>query len=285
MGESKRRKQKLLARNPFCCFCGGTLPATTIDHVPAKVMFWGNRRPEGLEFPACIACNGGTKKLERAAALFSRVQLKDSRTQEQRAEHRALAQGVRTDFPGWFHEMQTAPEDTREFQDTMGPTASAGAKPINVGPLIQDAVYAVGAKLAFALHFCHTGKIIPSGGLVSVRYETNFSLQSRELPGSLLAELGPQHMLAQGKWTSEGHFAYRGNWVQDGSGSVFICHLGEALLWVLFAAVEERLVPESEAMRHFRPGDLQRADAIARARYNTALPIYKMSAALEGSLG
>ena len=38
--QSKLGKKKLFfAKHPYCCFCGGTKPATTLDHVPPKACF------------------------------------------------------------------------------------------------------------------------------------------------------------------------------------------------------------------------------------------------------
>jgi hypothetical protein len=39
MGKAKNKKQRFLAAHPFCCFCGGTEPATTIDHAPPRTCF------------------------------------------------------------------------------------------------------------------------------------------------------------------------------------------------------------------------------------------------------
>ena len=48
MGEAKRRKKlsaRILEKHPFCCYCGGNERATTIDHVPAKIVFPYKRAP------------------------------------------------------------------------------------------------------------------------------------------------------------------------------------------------------------------------------------------------
>jgi len=283
MGDAKRRRQQFFERHPLCCFCGGRAAATTIDHVPAKITFWGKRRPAGLEMPACTACNGGTKNLERAAALFAHIRMADNRTPEQREEHLKLARGVGIDFPGWQHEFYAVPD-----HDEAG-RVPAGVKPMNVGPLMQDAIHAVGAKLAFTLHYHHTGTIVPEAGFVSVRFETNVTIQSRQLPPDQIALLRPTELLRQGEWTSEGHFAYRGNWVTDGSGSVFIAHLGEAFFLVLRADAEAPEAGEfnhqDPALRLVRPGDLQQADAVARKRYKAMLPVDRLTGAASGTLG
>lgn len=52
--------QRLLRVHPYCCFCGGTVPAVSLDHQPARIMFPDRLRPKGLEFPACETCNAQT---------------------------------------------------------------------------------------------------------------------------------------------------------------------------------------------------------------------------------
>jgi hypothetical protein len=42
---------------------------------------------------------------------------------------------------------------------------------------------------------------------------------------------------------------------------------------------------EFNGMGTFRPGDMQKADAITSARYNTPLPVYKTSGPATGTLG
>jgi hypothetical protein len=169
MGEAKvsrRIGQRILAENPHCCFCGSS--ATTVDHVPPKILFWGKRRPAGLETPSCDLCNHGTRKLDQAAGLFARIKLGDS-SPEQQAEFGRLAESVNRNFPGCFAEMEATPAQEKEFQKRFGPLLRH-AEPANLGPLVDDAIYTLGAKLGFALHYHVAHVIVPKGGLVTVRY-------------------------------------------------------------------------------------------------------------------
>ena len=69
MGQSRQRTASFLA-DKFCVFCGGTVPATTIEHAPPRVMFVRKLRPKGHEFPACNRCNNGTSQQDQVAALM-----------------------------------------------------------------------------------------------------------------------------------------------------------------------------------------------------------------------
>jgi Aspartyl protease len=67
------------------------------------------------------------------------------------------------------------------------------AAPGNVGPLGEDAVYTLGAKLGFALHYKTIGKIVPRDGLVSVFFETSTSvLEGGMLPPEFSESFGPE---------------------------------------------------------------------------------------------
>jgi hypothetical protein len=107
MGEAKRKKRlsaRILQEHPFCCYCGGGVAATTIDHVPAKILFPYKRRPRGLEVPACTACNKANSKFDQMAGVFSRVSKQDPVVTD-RDEFKKLVANVHKDFPGWASEL------------------------------------------------------------------------------------------------------------------------------------------------------------------------------------
>ncbi len=270
---------------PWCCYCGGATPAVTIDHVPARISFWEKQRPPGLEVPACKSCNHGAALLEQVGAVFARISAQDDRTPEQREEFRNLCAAVGRSFPGWQRELFPSSEQVKKATEKFG-DAAASVKAVNVGPLTVEAISTLGSKLAFALHYKHTGKIVPINGYAEVFFETNVSMHDRELPANLVAELGAVHTLKQGSWTSDGHFAYRGAWIPDGTGSVFVCHLGKAFMLILFVcAFEEATKVEPRKSRRFNPGDLQQADAKAMTRYRLVLPVTSLSEPMAGKLG
>lgn len=73
VGDAKRKRHRFLARHPFCCFCGGSVAATTIDHIPARTCFRGRAYPETFEFPACDACNNASRIDEIAFSFFVKM--------------------------------------------------------------------------------------------------------------------------------------------------------------------------------------------------------------------
>lgn len=73
MGEARNKRRRFLEKHPFCCFCGGAEPSTSIDHIPARMCFVGRHYPEGFEFPACDFCQSASRLDELAFAFYVRA--------------------------------------------------------------------------------------------------------------------------------------------------------------------------------------------------------------------
>ncbi|MEA2911090.1 MAG: hypothetical protein QOJ15_3171 [Bradyrhizobium sp.] len=272
MANRKKLTPELLKKHPICCFCGGGVAATTADHVPARIQFWRKRRPGGLELPACLSCNVGTRALEQVAALFSRMRVEEL-SPDEAAEVRQLSISTDLSFPGWRAELYPGVGQIAQTMRSLGEAANHIQTVDMSGPLVSDALSVLIAKLGFGLHYHHSRHIVPTGGVVEVRYETNASMIDRPLPTELFSFLGPVEHLRQGKWTSESHFGYRGAWMDDGRCSMFVGHIGKALGFIAIVfANEADDASGTTGFKLFRPGDLQRADALARARYPVAAP-------------
>lgn len=74
MGEAKTKRRahgEILKRYPHCIYCGH--PASTIEHMPPRMMFYEKLRPKGLEFPCCDVCNSATKHADLVASLLARL--------------------------------------------------------------------------------------------------------------------------------------------------------------------------------------------------------------------
>ena len=80
------------------------MPATTIDHVPPRIMFRDRYRPKGLEFPSCRSCNEVTKHCDLVAAMLGRV-YPDAKTDKDREEFKKLLQSINNNIPGLLQEM------------------------------------------------------------------------------------------------------------------------------------------------------------------------------------
>ena len=74
MGEASLRSRSraaILVSGPRCIYCSKL--ATFVEHMPPKSMFIDERRPSGMEFPACKECNEGTTGADLVASFYARI--------------------------------------------------------------------------------------------------------------------------------------------------------------------------------------------------------------------
>ena len=210
MGEAnkkKRRKEAFLKEHPFCCFCGGAAPATTWDHVPSRQMFDGRRRPKGLEVPACMACNSATSRYEQIAAMCGRI-FPDATDPSVSEETAKIIKAVNRSDPGLLEEMQASPEQMSRLPGIRQHVPQAAGVLNCNGPLLNQAVEIFGAKLGFALHYWKTGRIVPKGGGVSVRWYTNYNFVDGSFPEHILSIMGAPVTLRQGSQSVAEQFRF-----------------------------------------------------------------------------
>lgn len=134
------RYQRLLLANPWCCHCGGTTRATTVDHVPAQASILKGHFPEDHEFPGCDACNGGTRRDDQIFALHC-MELDTALPPEEWAARDRLRHGVKNNYP------EGLPIERW----------NGGRRIVMMSPEFPKAVETAGAKLACALYYKHTG--------------------------------------------------------------------------------------------------------------------------------
>ena len=137
MGMSKLRRAQFFSAHPWCCFCGGSAPATTEDHIPGRAIFDSRNWPEGYSFPACDTCNGLTRFDEIIITMLSRIRSRgDLTTDQQDLEMRRAMDGVRNNFPDAYKAMRVRANDVRRFLKNTGREKAAGALLSDV-PVIQ----------------------------------------------------------------------------------------------------------------------------------------------------
>ena len=203
MGIAKRtskRKTDFLNQHPFCCFCGGEKPATTIDHVPSKQMFRLKRRPAGLEFPACEQCNHSTGPHELVAALMSRLTENSSAKAGEEKELIKLITAVDKNRHGLLQEMIPSWQQEYDVFTLNHPEIQQGWGALNAGgPMLNQSLQIFGAKLCQALHYEHTNKIVPKSGVIYVLWFSNYDRMTGNIPVTLINLLPDSRTLEQGR--------------------------------------------------------------------------------------
>lgn len=174
MGEKANKRSAFLAGNPFCCFCGGYTPATTIDHVPARTCFYKRIGPEGFEFPACSGCQTSSRKDEQIFGFYARLMDQDDGRYDKKDASRLLT-GIMNNAPHLIPNLALPASAKRKALREYGI-----AKPANEFlediPLVgvpkdfHAAATVVGRKLALATHYRELGVIAGPDRLVTVHW-------------------------------------------------------------------------------------------------------------------
>ena len=155
-----KRHRKLLEAHPDCYFCGGSNPATTIDHVPPRACFPDGYAPEGFEFPACQACNQGAVKQDQIFGHYSMLLDFDESKLSREEDMKKIAKlwrGITNNYP------EALPDEAAVY-----PVNRVGhiitPKPVAISlattPALKNAIEIMMAKLIHALYFRETSKIL-----------------------------------------------------------------------------------------------------------------------------
>jgi hypothetical protein len=211
MGQAKlksKSQQAILKSEARCIYCEE--PASTIEHMPPRMLFLKRRRPSGLEFAACESCNHGTKGADAVAALFSRISPSDDDGFWQSDEGIRLRHTVDRDAPGLLEEAFDA--SLMRPQWVRGPSGLLTQKVILQagGPLVKAYLDVFAAKLAMALYREHVGTPLPGEGGVQTIWYLNHGL-SEEHAHAHLSILPAAATLRQGTFIVPEQFAYRYN--------------------------------------------------------------------------
>jgi hypothetical protein len=249
VGQASRRKQNhaaLLAANPFCIYCGGARPATTIDHMPPRIMFRGKLRPGKFEFPCCNPCNQGTKNSDHVAAFLGRLQ-PDATSVADQADVKKILAGLGNNMRPVLREMymgragqKLARNRVRSFIDE----EPGGFLRLN-GPLVSKHLDIFGAKLGLAMYWETTNKIISPAGGVIVRVYSNVEALEGKIPEALLKLLPGPQTLRQGAWDVGDQFQYSARVTDDSQMGLFFASFRFSFAVAAIAAMDRSLFSAS----------------------------------------
>lgn len=225
---------EFLNQHPFCCFCGGVVPATTRDHVPPKIAFHNKDWPEGFEFPACKECNGGTKLLDQEFALLCAFGGFDGPINPLRmAQFKKTYTAVVNNNIALAIGLRPSANQKRHALKELGQTLPRGST-YNEQPIIQLPHKAVLAhevlafKLGCALHYHHYKRALPANAKIADALNTNFSIVTEGVSEKLLkmTVLAPPPM--RGNKDLREQFEYRYSPPNDFGMGIYICKFGES---------------------------------------------------------
>lgn len=176
----KKNTTTFLLVHPFCAFCGGSIPAQTIEHCPPKSMFEHRWWPEGYEFPSCVKCNAGSSDDDLLVSFLARMNpIDDVGDRDGRVS--GLMKMIDKQLPGFFASMMPTNREARRINRQAGVIPAPGQTHQDVGaclvpPRLSLAVQKFSVKLSKAIYYKATGRIFPVSGQVAMNWFTNFEL-------------------------------------------------------------------------------------------------------------
>jgi hypothetical protein len=245
MGEYQKKVTAFLASHPFCCFCGGEEPATTIDHQPARSLFDQRQWPEGYIFPACHSCNQESRRHEHVLAVLVRISVEnDNYTGLRRDELQKYIRAMQNNFPDLLRIMKAS--EKRKFfreQSLKRPygVSYSDLPMIGVSSVLADAaVTSVLNKLLKALYYKHTETIFPRDGAITYRWVTNAYLHTLSEDGEFISSLGGVPTLRRNGKDLSSQFLYRYGVDMAHLAAGFFIVFRNSLLAIGVAANDER---------------------------------------------
>lgn len=230
MGEAKRKRsatERFLERHPFCCLCGGTIPATTIEHAPPSVFFIEKQLPSGSHrVPACDRCNHGSSQQDQVAALAAMTMASAHRYDLPDGYCDKLIKGVSNNAPDAFRAMSLGVDRAKKFLLRVNGLLRESYEVEIDRSLFTDWLEPWAAKQAYALHYLHTGEIVPPTARVLVGWYSNADLVEGRSPERLMQALPNIGELRQGVKTSGIQFSYK--WQVEGQSACFLLLLQDA---------------------------------------------------------
>lgn len=249
MGQSKTKVQRFIADNPTCIFCGGTSPATTQDHVPARSLFIDRKWPEGYVFPACLSCNNSTSDAECLASLLIAIgweflegdeDIKKQSLQKVREFTVRKPELSRQIVPASTNQKRAF---AKEIEYSLPQGATHSQIPLaRIPEAFNSALNTLGTKLAKALHYLHSGKtfIVPADAEITVYQETNADWMRKGSTHDyeLFRTLFPVQNLIREKVDLTAQFSYAYGMTPDNRNSAFICKFGNIFTLAMFIILD-----------------------------------------------
>ena len=192
--------EDFLRKHPFCCFCGGNEPASTIDYQPAKIVFPDKLRPQEMKFPACASCNKQTRADEALLALVCRF-IGSPRRDLAPDRLRDTLTTVRQRFPGLLEKM----DQGQAWIQQRGRLVRQGAINVNQ-PEVHESMCRVAAKLALAIYYQNKGTPAATTCRIKTLWTHCQNLNRFQQVTNVIRVLPEQADLKMGTWKSDESF-------------------------------------------------------------------------------
>lgn len=253
---NRRAHSAVIDKMPFCIYCGGQEPASTVDHMPPAVCFRWRQRPKGLEFSACKICNEGASYADYVAGLVSRF-FEPNNEGKYVEELISMFRSVSTNIPGLLEEMKK-PRGSEKLALNRLPVGVNGGV-VNVsGPILSRHIEVFALKLGLALHYEHTKEVLGPEGGIAVRWFSNYELFTGEFPDELKNIFPVPKTLTQGRVQVSDQFEYASIAAEDKTFGAYFASFRLSFSIVAFVAGNRELLhSDSNTIAVYSPSDLK----------------------------
>lgn len=260
MAKTNKHRDAIFARSGgMCVYCGGSTPATTIDHMPPMVMFSQKQRPTGLEFASCEPCNSGARLSDLACAIIGRA-YPDAETESEQQEISDLFRAANNNLASLLLEMQMPRAAQKLAANRTGISLERGGFLRLDGPIASYHLEAFAGRLGLAMHFHATGRILSPEGGVRVRVFSNVDVLQGRVAEGIFDLLPTPRTLQAGKKHVAEQFLFNAKATTDREGTISYASFRRSFSIVAASATEvTRLELESQSVsaRILRPGFLR----------------------------
>lgn len=179
MSKSKARKLQFFNNHPFCCFCGGAEAATTEDHIPGRAIFENRVWPEGYVFPACQKCNAESSDDEIVVSIIGTISENHKKTDTQTKEFKRRIANFARQRPDLYQSLKflSRSSEIQKFKQNnipaWNPNTNLQRKMVLMPKEMMEMTSNFGIKLGKALHYLHSGKIVPQAAIIKSKAFTN----------------------------------------------------------------------------------------------------------------
>jgi len=200
MGQARRKdlsqREVAFSKSDFCIFCGGSVPATTVEHYPPKSIFREKKWPEGYVFPACAPCNSGSREADNWAGFLSMMDPSVEWTQDEAQKSVKRLISLDTQHPGLIKEIFKGSVTEKKtlarrlkIEREKGQTY-LDLPIVNIPKKAHDWIAIFAPKLTKALHFQHTKRIPPSCTGLKYWWFTNANALEGKIPQIINKDFG-----------------------------------------------------------------------------------------------
>jgi hypothetical protein len=204
-----------------------------------------------------VRCNNETSRDEALFAWLVRIRLSDFSQAAEREFERYTFELTRR-FPEiWAGiEIHSRVETRRLVREMKFSPSMLGVTDLVHSMDLPDQVMVVaqryGAKLGKALHYLHSGKIVPVVAVIDSKVFTNANALGPSFPGDIFSVLSSEADIRRASTSLKNQFDYQYVVLEDGEASAFVISFGESMVMVVGIFVDPVRHSAAQADRQLR---------------------------------